>query len=193
VIICHDPKFVYYAPPKTGSKSLGRIFEKKGWIADQGGKHDITPPPDARGYFYLITVRNPFSRYVSFWRHYQKKTFPEGRWPPGQKQLHQDVQGMSFRDFAAKLDWSKYPDSVRLQTLTAYRDVMPWAHQVIHLERFAQEVRQLPFLEDDVKIPHENHRIHVPWQSLYDKEAADYVVEHFREDFARFGYSPQDR
>lgn len=192
MIICHDPKFVYYAPPKTGSRSLGAIFQRKGWIEGQGGKHDITPPPDAHGYCYLITVRNPFSRYVSFWRHYQKKTFPGGRCLPGQRQLFQDVQGMSFRDFAAGLDWSKYPDTVRLKTLTEYDEAMPWTHQLIRLENFAPDVRRLPFLEDDIEIPHENHRIHVPWQSFYDKGAADYVVEHYREDFIRFGYSQQD-
>ena len=141
MIICHDPKFVYYAPPKTGSRSLGAIFQRKGWIDGQGGKHDITPPPDARGYHYLLTVRNPFSRYVSFWRHYQKKTFAPGRWPPGQEQLHREVQGMSFKDFAAKFNWSKYPASVQLKTLTEYDEAMPWTHTLIRLENFVPDVR----------------------------------------------------
>jgi hypothetical protein len=199
MIICHDPKFVYYAPPKTGTKSLGTIFMDRGWIEGQGGKHHIeTDLPiqqlQRSGYFFFITVRNPYARTVSLWKHFQKKTFPKGKWPPGRKELYDDLQGKGFGHFVLS-DWTKHSHHIAqgLWHQYFYFQAMPECDKVVRMESFEQDVRSLPFLPDDQKIPHENLRILAPWQKYYEdkdgEELAARVYLTYAPDFDYFNYA----
>jgi len=83
---------------------------------------------------------------------------------------------------------------IRMQgrTMTSSQQ-LSYAHHVdktIHLENLNEEMQELPFVDDDVVIPHRNHnkRKHREWEPYYTAEAEANIYEYFKEDFESFGY-----
>lgn len=197
MIICHDPKFVYYAPPKTGTRSLGDMLIQQGFIPNQVGKHEVTDETlcgVTDEYFHFITVRNPMSRMVSMYKHMQQKTFPAGLWPPDQQRLHNLAKRMGLHQFVLDVDWEESKCADFFAPQSVYFDAMSKCNKIVRLESFAEDLKDLPFLSLPDHIPHRNHRVDV-WQEYYYKfrteEVVDKVAQYYASDFLNFEYSPE--
>jgi hypothetical protein len=193
MIVCHNPKFVYYAPPKTGTTSLDKIFRDAGFIGtkERDAKHLIAEVPDlaAKGYYFFITVRSPFTRTVSCWRYIQHRLV----WSTdAHRQMHEDLSGISFRDFVLNTDWASEPLASMLKRQSVYHAAMPACQHIIRMENFVRGVRALPFLPNDQAVPCQNTTDGL-MTKLYDAETADKVAAFYRDDFRTFGYSHHDR
>ncbi len=194
MIICHDPKFVYYAPPKTGTTTLDTIFRERGFIGteERDDKHRITSAialASAQDYHFFITVRNPFTRIVSCWRYIQARK----QWSTMVHQvMHEQLSGVSFRNFVLNTDWSARPLADMLRPQADYRTAMPVCHQIIRLEDFERGVRALPFLPDDQVVPFENSTNSNLLDKHYGLQVARRVADFYRDDFIAFGYSQHD-
>jgi hypothetical protein len=205
-LVCHDPKFVFYAPNKTGTGSIWQICRGLGWDVDQARKHfievipGVTSSPD---YFHFITVRNPFDRAVSMWRYY--KTKHVSTWPSEDRRtLYEAVKDLSFEQFLLDLDWDRW----RLAPVTSedrwrepfnaqhlWYDAMPRCDMVIRMENYVAGVRQLPFIPNDQAVPRRNRTSTAPWQDNYRgsnaEQLAQAVLNAFGKDFDTLGYSPR--
>ena len=193
MIICHDPKFVYYAPPKTGTTSLDKIFRDAGFIGteERDAKHLITDATAlaAQNYHFFITLRNPFTRIVSCWRYIKARR----EWSTDAHQrLHEGLLGVSFRDFVLRADWAAEPLASMLRPQSVYHEAMPVCHQMIRMESFEQGVRSLPFLPNDQEVPCRNTSGDDLLAHNYDEESAKRVTAFYNSDFFRFGYSQHD-
>jgi hypothetical protein len=68
-------EFAYVAPPKTGSHTVRAVLaehlgKKSLRIVPQGHPHRLVDAPGQFARFYwFMTIRNPFPRVVSWWRH----------------------------------------------------------------------------------------------------------------------------
>jgi hypothetical protein len=207
VIICHNSKFVYYGPTKTGTTSLGNLLIQSKLIDSQDGKHELTPrPSDAclADYFLFITVRNPFDRLVSMYQYVKTRVTWKSK---KHEALHKDAKTMSFEEFVDKFITHGeellyfYPEeggeddyaaqitySSLLVPQANYLRAMPRQDLVIRMESFAADVRKLPF-ELKGEVPHVNGTIHKPWQAYYEKDGvAEEVVKYYADDFELLGY-----
>ncbi len=193
MIICHDPKFVYYAPPKTGTTTLDTIFRERGFIGtkERDDKHRITDAVAlaSQGYHFFITIRNPFTRLVSCWRYIQVRK----QWSTIPHQvMHEELSGVSFRDFVLNTNWSVEPLANMLRPQTDYLKAMPICHQMIRMESFDQGVRALPFLPNDQAVPFKNSTVGDTADKHYGLQVAQHVADFYRDDFQAFGYSQHD-
>jgi len=192
MVVCEDPHWAYYAPPKTGTRTVLDRLKHCGWRQHEGNKHEIAVPPDYKKYFHFVTVRNPFSRMVSIWSHLQNKII--SKWPtPHRQRLHDETQGLSFDQFLHDERWSAWDIEKTVRMQCEYLSAMPFVNHVIRHETFEQDFRQLPFAgRSDKPLPRLNkglYRKDKPWWEHYTMSGEQLVRERYAEDFQATGYS----
>lgn len=74
MIVSRKCRFVYVAPPRTGSTSLHTWLSQPA-LCDvpwdrEANQHDCDVPADAREYFTFASVRHPVARALSLWRYF---------------------------------------------------------------------------------------------------------------------------
>lgn len=70
MIIAPDRSWCYLGPPKTGSTTLTALLQGEPfWGQYSGHQHDMTPPEGIPVVF--ASVRDPWARVLSLWRHRQ--------------------------------------------------------------------------------------------------------------------------
>ncbi len=176
--------FVYLGPPKTASTSLHqwlsqpRLCDTR-WNPARGDQHSAEVPIEAAGFFTFASVRNPYSRVVSLWRHHLADG-SQGT-PP--------VQQMSFAAFIAWLpDAPRFYGASQCQFIGGAR-----LDAVVKIERIEEVFALPPFarLRHELPaLPYVNRTWHDDWRKYYDLSLADAVRRRFAADFQRFGYSP---
>ena len=208
--ISHRFRFVFLSNPKCGSTTIRKILDK---FTDLGDSPDKPPPYhphtkaqeiqelfqeegwDLSKYWVFTTIRNPWSRMVSYY-HY-------GRWDlnfrPFWDKLHDEESALkiSFRDWI--INWAEWQapnwmfDRQPLEKFCCDEKGNLLVNQIIPIEKIDQE---LPLLLDRLGIPltkskndsiqHVNMTQYNPRQEYYDEETKSIVAEIFREDI-RFG------
>ncbi len=76
MIICEEKKFIFIRNPKTASRSTSQFFLSNFRCLETNKYHAIKIPQEYKNFIIYITIRNPYSRAVSAWRHivdYRKK------------------------------------------------------------------------------------------------------------------------
>ena len=77
MIVCPRYRFVYLGPPKTASTSLHHWLSQAAFCATRWSpagrtdQHDAQIPAEAGDFFTFASIRNPYARAVSLWRHSQ--------------------------------------------------------------------------------------------------------------------------
>ena len=69
MLINHSQRFVYLAIPRTGSTSILRCLYKCFPDSIKAGHHRMDVPVDCYEYYIFTTVRNPYKRLLSHYRH----------------------------------------------------------------------------------------------------------------------------
>lgn len=97
MVINHASRWVYLGPPKTGTTSLtyvltdGNDWRKRSKVAPHRvelfrglkhrGQHCMDVPPECSSYFIFASIRNPYTRAVSLWSHWNREA-KQRRRPP---------------------------------------------------------------------------------------------------------------
>ncbi len=184
MIVSFLRQFVYLGPPKTASTSLHHWLSEPPlcetrWDSARGGQHDSAIPSDATAFFTFASVRNPYSRAVSLWRHSVKDG--QHAKPP--------IPLMSFEEFIAwmptaprfyRASQSEIIAGAKLDAVVKIERI----EDVIELPPIAPLRHQLPAL------PHLNRTGYDGWWNYYQPALAHAVRAHFAPDFQRFGYPP---
>ncbi len=217
--ISHQNRFVFFASPKTGSRSVRKLLDAYAEIhgrpadeltADFPFYNHMRPVElrdvfEARGwdfdaYFKFVMVRNPWSRLVSL---YEMFAFREG----GQlsRLRRRATRHQGFRAWLRTLDpggREAKPGSeksvIRVGALSYVRftgdeDGRPLVDEVIKLEEI--ESRLPPVLERlGVSLPQRvpqtgRGRYSGRYRAYYDDETRDLVEALYREDIERFDYT----
>lgn len=182
MIVSYLRRFVYVGPPKTASTSLHRwlsqpLLCERAWTAKGGDQHVSQPPPEAIPFFTFASIRNPYSRAVSLWRHGLISGPQES--PP--------IPRLEFAEFVARLPVATdFYGSTQMAWLGAVR-----LDAVVRVEEIEAILELPPFAPWKAKLNpllHLNASKHGSWQSYYDRRLADAVYRHFRDDFQSFGY-----
>lgn len=213
MIVDQRNKWCILTPPKTASTTLQIVFkEPKFSAAVVGAQHCMDPPEGVKR--VLATVRDPWARTVSLWRHrclesYQRLVRDTGEDPfPLRDEtrhfLAQAAKEYPFMTFMDDVDDKRLNDFFSFSLCDWLQYVTP---EIIHLERLNEELKAaLPDLPwDQEKLPFHNRNVLVTSNHLLvdtettnylavpdpleDLEARRRVLAWCREDFERFGYS----
>ena len=192
MIIMPDFKYVYVDIPKTGSMSLDSFF-KSGFNGEdlvfhdphQGErlyKHRRDLPKEYVDYGIIISVRNPFTRAVSFWQDCYRH-----KWEPFCETFDE------FMDICLE-NLKREDDPVdhmlaRLYPMHKYLDPIPRIDHIIHQETLDKDVKALPFVTGGIKVPKRNtNPASVKWEAIATPELREKVITWAGKDFEMFGY-----
>lgn len=186
MIIGHKHKYVYLATPKTATRSMaGWLISRFGGVVHNSDHYQYVPP-GCKDYYLFTTVRNPYSRAVSFWWwacHVWKKKWLRARVQGDFGNMRIDsffkfvlanprriIDQKAFMSQCAFLT-EYYPDALKMEELPFCLERLPFAH--------AAAIRQFPF---------DNKTSHDSWWKYMHPDVLDLVEKWAEGDFKRFGY-----
>ena len=212
--ISHTHKFIFFANPKTGSKSVRDMLDPYSDIRDIDYRDITDENPfyshirpiemkeifekkgwDYDSYYSFTFIRNPWKRMVSLYQminSYKVLKVSFSRWL---KSTAVDGKGGGGKDFQR---WRKY-GTYSIQNFAGDGDKL-LVNQVIRLEDINEEVPKLikklnlP-IEEDFKIIKSNTRDQRDskpvkhYTEYYNQELIDLVAERYKYDIEEFNYS----
>lgn len=173
MVVSHEHKFVYYAPPKTGTTSTEDILENRfgsvlvGNTPNRSLRHQVYYLEELKDYFAFVSVRNPFSRLISA---YNYSSRPD-------ESLHDWMQGITPDPIAESLFFNGR--SLRIDA-------------IIRMESLQEDFNRLPFVKEKVVLPFLNMVKKSKIRSL-PRVAMNFVRKRYYYDFKIFGYDPSDK
>lgn len=185
-----DGSWRYLGPPKTGTTLLHTVLETP-CIAGvySGFRHDMEPLPNPDGKIY-VSVRNPFTRAVSLWKH-ALYHLGGGGMPTGPKQGRDRLteEEYPFSQFLVDVRGDKY-DAFFTFTLCRWLLYIPKVDDLIRLESINRDLRRLfPQLPRDFVTPHLNVGFDHTTRPYAEAANVESVLTWMQPDFDRFGYS----
>ncbi len=173
---------------------IGR--DKKGSFA-----HQSIASGEMNSYFTFTFVRNPFSRFVSFFRDkYRYKAFRhrDGRYYSTLHVFFWLIEISSFADLTRKvsrlpdfhLDEHSAPQYLKLDSLEALGVRVNFIGKFETLEQDFEKIRKRFNL---LPLEHDNRSsgAHEDWRDYYTPQTAKMVYQRYRRDFEMFGYEDE--
>lgn len=163
------PDFVFLHVPRCAGTLMQRVY-----LPQFGGKfhnpfHGRIVPADHAHKFTFAIVREPYSRMMSLWAHWQIVTTNVFL-----REQMRDPSECAERFFTGES---------QVEFLSASR-----IDRVLHYERLAEEVLNLPFNKYEIRLPVEKvNRSKVEWPEMTDRFIKA-VNTACREDFEKYGY-----
>jgi len=189
----HEYRFVYLAPPRTGSRRIfGALQRDYGCLGgdDRGTyrsmSHRMEIPPGCEDYQTVATIRNPFSRMVSCWNWLRDMKNP----PPNNDVIRFLIENQSkrpseFWDFVRVVEATP---GVLLSQMTQFRTI--WPDHFVRYETALASYRALPWVSADATfhtVPQDPRT--AAWQDQYDEATRAIVMKIWHIDFERLDYS----
>jgi hypothetical protein len=183
VLISNKHKFVYIDIPKTGSISIEQFFQKnyagtRLHPDEKYQKHRLDIPEQYQNYEKIISVRNPYDRFVSYFFYHRKKRYS----PQGLDTLEQ------FGEYLVKLPKSLDRDIYLFYPMWRYIEAVGEYDTVLKLECLEEDLLQLGFVKQVVNLPYSNKTMHPSWDEIQTPHLTDLVHEWAGKDFDLFGY-----
>jgi len=202
MIVNHEYKYVFVAVAKTActsiQRSLGNYIDHQtlfdGTIARDPPpeiyhmclKDILNKHPDAKDYFKLGFVRNPYDRLVSAYYDFRNSvTHREWAYPiykyEGFRDFVLDLNDGPCKDFIhlrPQYDYLEYEDSIGVDFIGRFENLLDDFRSTV--SRLGLNARELPHWRN-------SGRQH-SWQSEYDEETTEVVYEFYKKDFEQFGY-----
>jgi len=171
-----DPRFVFVEIPRTGSRSLSRLWPRLSRRGTQFNHHRTQLPEYVdRSYLIFAVVRNPFVRELSHYLH--RRRHPKNNY-------HLVALKNSFKEYLKRM--------IDVEPCQASMlDGKPGLLVLRYENGLEQEIRKLPFVPEGITIPHIHKNKPYCCQDYYDEQTANIVLEHAGEDFTRYGYDKQ--
>ena len=185
----HKHKFVWVAPFKVASRATADFFRSHSDLnphlpTDDNPNMIFThtqgwPDECLDNYLYIVNVRHPYYRWVSYWKHGLADT----------NELSSDLLN--------PLDALKSVTDERCDAWSEWRVVSEYPiDYIIHAESVETDLRKLPFVDNGIEIEftHNNRRpTQMPLGTTWDEgELRELVYDKFRQDYDNLGYGKWD-
>lgn len=175
VIISHQLKFVYLGIPRTANRATHWALMELPGTFRHGLLHEMGIPPECREYFTFCCVRNPYRRFLSWYR-WRAQPHPWGS----------EAKGLTFEQYITQVEQDKLGPS----TIRGYTG----PNRLDHVYRFEDlpgsltSIKQIQGIQS-VTLPKCGHKLSRHWQHFYNQELADRVYQICQEDFINYGYA----
>jgi len=178
----HKHRFIYFAPRKTGSTSIHTTLNKHFDDLEQVNmnRHQMILPKSCRSYVTFMSVRNPYSRFLSLYNFFYDKPVHAG--------CHYDSIQKRAELLGGDEEWRYKSMYDELHTSPERGCVPMRVDYVVHLETLEKDFNQLPFITDKISMPHMT--ISKKRASVLSSKVARMVREFYAKDFEFFGYDP---
>lgn len=208
---------MFFAVPKTGSKSLKAILREHYGAIPYGNYHNVVIPTEYCHYYTICSVRHPYTRacslyyYIISHREHRCHAFVKEngfhdwlRWLVGDIQgptyyfVKNDVQDknmteeMELEFFRQSIDLCEGKDLNQTDYLSyAFgANYLQRIHYIIRLETIREDFNNLPFVNGCQEIPVINvSRDKSDWRDLVDREAEELIYRWAEHDFRNFNYA----
>ena len=185
----HKHKFVWYAPPKVASRSTAEVFRKYCDLNPHLPKPDnprmifthenMWPEHCPKDYLHIVSVRHPYYRWISYWKHDQVDTT------------------MLVAGTLDPLDAMKKSNGDIFNGIEQWRIInneSPGIDYFIRAESWSDDIKNLPFISSDVAIENINNgRLTIPIGATWDEdELRELCYINFKNDYENLGYGKWD-
>ena len=200
MIVNYEKKWIYIGPPKTGSTTISFLltdgnynpnkdsftleYKKNFFGISENGQHTPWPPNKLDdkyvNYFVFISVRNPFSRIVSLWKHFcYGKNFNEEK-----------KTNISLYEFIVLILENKLNNNDGFFKYT----ITEWVYNYnayIKQENLENDLKKLNFHNHDFIMPtiNKNKKNNIYWKNFHDKNTIDLTIKWAKKDFENFNYA----
>lgn len=187
--VSHPNSFIYWGIPHTGNDVISAALTRHYGLekSEPNIKPDqIIIPKDCRNYTIVTSIRDPFSRFVSYWEQFknQKADKSDEDWRLKIQSLI-DEHPNDFARFAhfifEESDFAEVATPSQMSFLKHY-----CAHYYVKYESLNGDFSNLPFVGEQVKIGLRSNSGH--WKKLYTPKLQRLVAAHWEGDFSRLGY-----
>jgi len=174
VIISHELEFVFLGIPRTANRSTHVALLELPGAHRHGLLHEMTIPQRCRDYFTFCAVRNPYRRFVSWYR-WRSLPHPWGG----------EAENMTFESYIVAVE------NGQLGPMTVHEHT--GGNRLDHVFRFEElphslhAIEQIPGIETTC-LEKCGEKLSRHWHKYYDQRTADRVFEICRSDFDDFGY-----
>lgn len=182
MLVSHEHAAIFIHPPKTAGTAVRDVLqddfgfrlipEPLPW-----GIHSYQVPEQYAAFKIFGTIRNPYSRWVSWYEHIVRKS---------DHYLHQEMAvPIEFAEFTRTLlangpAADLVPMSVMLKGAVA----------VVRQECLSDDFATMWFVPNRITMPVVNEFPHKPWREYYDSDLAALVATRYEKDFDCYGYQP---
>lgn len=208
MIVVEEKNLLYLCPPKTGTVTL-MIPLQHGmngyWYDTKYSHHNTVWDEKFRTYYKFVTVRHPYRRMISLWQFVMDKIQKVIVLTPEEQQLPEHVdfmwwlehlgdKPMSLSEFIQEPSIRKYMLKGVYSCFWHIQQMPVPIDKIVHLERFDEEIRQVPHLHD-IEYRHKNSGpwLDKPWHEYYDDHTIYLVRNYWPHDFLPLGYNPNFR
>jgi hypothetical protein len=188
MVVNHRERWIYVAPPKTGSTSMVALLTDPvvgGQIL--GEQHGMSLPSECSRYTIFGTVRNPFSRAVSLWWHRLTELANQ----VGQRRVQEElIARYSLTHF---LDWIEGPNATPFYAwpICGWLDQLVRLDHAVRLENLWDDLSAIGIRLDPSHLPCLNATPHKAIEVYYTAELEGRVKDWAKDDFDRFAYPRQ--
>ncbi len=185
----HKHKFIWVAPFKVASRATADFFREHSDLnphlpnkdnPDMIFSHTQGWPDECPSdYLYIVNVRHPYYRWISYWKHDLRDTT---ELQPNTPDPLTALKSVTDERCNAWSEWrivSDYP-----------------IDYIIHVESVEDDLRKLPFVNDDmvIEFTRSNRRpTQIPMGTTWDEEELrELVYDKFRQDYDNLGYGKWD-
>ena len=204
MIVCENHRLLYLAPMKTGTVSISwELLHKppfEGSVYNRQIDRHVTHWEDRfQDWYIFITVRHPYTRFFSFWRHtcqqimkHKATMFRDALWYAPNKHWFAGTYDYYLPD-AAEFAF----DELVIYHLTHWgccdyhlQKLPRPVDKVVHTESYEQDLAEIPHFKD-VKFSrlNETKPMQKPWYEYATPAIIEWIGEVWSEDFEQFGYT----
>lgn len=206
MIVNHEKKWIYISPPKTSSTSLCYLltdgkyqnnlwgktleanFEGQNFFSQHYPSKYDQLDKQYDNYMKFVSVRNPFARIVSLWRHW--------RFGNNLNEGNQKKDDVGLDKFLKMVQWSKSDGSIDLGDNGFFTlccsDWYKLGYNVIFVESLKSGLYDLNLHKKDFEIPCLNDFKRLPnktpWNEVHTSKTIELTIEWAKSDFELFGY-----
>lgn len=197
MVINRAKRWVYLGSPKTASTSLHQLLSAPPFGGERTqSQHEMIVPEDCHDFFIFASVRNPYDRAASLWRHRLHDLYRAAY--PKQGQLFCHVTSelaalLPFQRFVHQIVNRHYDNPFFEWTVTEWLNLKPdflpnyepRVDAVIHVETLAADLAALRLVDEEFEVP----RVNVTEgqvEAVYDARSRELVQRWARMDIENY-------